>query len=401
MANKTIYPYGVGGETPSGIDIVDYTTGGNDKAASAESVKELAQYVFMGSGSFADAYDKAKTTLAYFPWLLEDTDKDGNVIKKMIWHVGNKQFIDAIGAKIDGVKNGVTVTTDTAGYMRIWDTVQYKLVSSKIYDYELHVGENNFSFDEIGGNSHVYVEFVNSSKTGLMSGAEMSVDFGGMTLTTFYSSDSDGISSGEFTRYPNLFHGFGKLKSVKRLNLVPTAPANQTPYLQSWFTGDLKLEYLQISGTITSGSISNWIQNTRELAVLDLSQLNMPITACRTGFSFLMSQKLEYLDIRGVDFSAGTSVSNFIKMSEGNTLKTIVVGNIDTSNISSSTDFLANVSGATLVCTQATPPAWGFDFINGHFTSIKVPATALTDYQEASGWSTYANIMSTYEEGEY
>lgn len=400
MAKNVIYPYGVGGETPSGIEIVDYATGGHDKAASAESVKELAQYVFMGSGTFADAYDHAKTTLSYFPWLLEDTDKDGNAIKKMIWHVGNRQFVDAIGAKIDGTKNGVTVTTDTAGYMRIWDSVQEKLANSVIHDYELQVGENNFSFDEIGGNSHVYVEFVNSGKTGLMSGAEMSVDFGGMTLTTYWSASGE-YSAGEFRRLPNLFHGFNKLKSVRRLNLVPTAPQNQTPSLQAWFYGNSALEHLQISGTITSGSISSWIQNTRELVALDLSQLNMPITACRTGFNFLMSQKLEYLDIRGVDFSAGTSVSNFIKMSAGNNLKTIVVGNIDTSNISSSTDFLANVSGATLVCTQATPPAWGFDFINGHFTSIKVPATALTNYQEASGWSTYANIMSTYEEGEY
>lgn len=43
MANKTIYPYGIGGQTPSGIDIVnDLITGGHDKALSAEMGKELA-----------------------------------------------------------------------------------------------------------------------------------------------------------------------------------------------------------------------------------------------------------------------------------------------------------------------------------------------------------------------
>jgi len=43
MANKTIYPYGVGGQTPSGISIVnDLVTGGADKALSAEQGKTLA-----------------------------------------------------------------------------------------------------------------------------------------------------------------------------------------------------------------------------------------------------------------------------------------------------------------------------------------------------------------------
>lgn len=42
MANKTIYPYGVGGQTPSGIDIVnDLVTGGADKALAAQQGKEL------------------------------------------------------------------------------------------------------------------------------------------------------------------------------------------------------------------------------------------------------------------------------------------------------------------------------------------------------------------------
>ena len=46
MASKTIYPYGVGGQTPSGIDIVnDLTTGGADKALSAEMGKELKDLV--------------------------------------------------------------------------------------------------------------------------------------------------------------------------------------------------------------------------------------------------------------------------------------------------------------------------------------------------------------------
>ena len=410
MANKTIYPFGTDGQLPSSIGVInDLTTGGADKALSAEQGKILAQYAFLGSGTFADAYDKAKTTIAYFPWLLEDTDKDGNAIKKMIWHVGNREFIDAIGAKIDGVKNGVTVTTDTAGYMRIWDTVQYQLQSSKWYDYELSVGENNFSFDEIGGNRHMYVEFVNSAKDGMMSNANMTVDFGGMTLTTYYSSGGT-ATSGTFQRYPNLFHSFSNLKSVKRLNIEPTSSSDNIQLL-SWFYANSSLEYLQIGGTVTRGTISSWLQQSRSLVNLDLSQLSVPIASIRTGFNFSLSSKLEYIDIRGVNFSGGTSIASFLNFSQTNAVKTVVVGNIDTSSVTASSNFCNNIKNATLVCTQDTPPGWGVDIITGHFTSIKVPnknvdvdgtATAVIDlYKAANGWSTYADIMSTYEEGEY
>lgn len=46
MANNTIYPYGTGGQLPSGIAIVnDLITGGADKALSAEMGKVLAETV--------------------------------------------------------------------------------------------------------------------------------------------------------------------------------------------------------------------------------------------------------------------------------------------------------------------------------------------------------------------
>lgn len=46
MANRTVYPYGTGGEMPPGIPIVnDLTTGGADKALSAEMGKVLGALV--------------------------------------------------------------------------------------------------------------------------------------------------------------------------------------------------------------------------------------------------------------------------------------------------------------------------------------------------------------------
>jgi len=46
MANTTIYPYGTDGQLPSSIGVInDLTTGGADKALSAEMGKKLRQNV--------------------------------------------------------------------------------------------------------------------------------------------------------------------------------------------------------------------------------------------------------------------------------------------------------------------------------------------------------------------
>ena len=48
MANKTVYPFGTGGQLPSSIGIInDLTTGGADKALSAEMGKELNKKLFV------------------------------------------------------------------------------------------------------------------------------------------------------------------------------------------------------------------------------------------------------------------------------------------------------------------------------------------------------------------
>lgn len=46
MANRTVYPYGTGGQLPAGIAVInDLTTGGVDKALSAEMGKQLAAMI--------------------------------------------------------------------------------------------------------------------------------------------------------------------------------------------------------------------------------------------------------------------------------------------------------------------------------------------------------------------
>lgn len=52
-----------------------------------------------GEGSLSDAISYANTNNVKFQWLLIDT-VDDNSITKVIWHIGNGVFIDALGATI-------------------------------------------------------------------------------------------------------------------------------------------------------------------------------------------------------------------------------------------------------------------------------------------------------------
>ena len=84
------------------LEVVNnYTEGGAAKALSAEAGKDLATKCLPGYGSFADADEKAFANNVVFPWMLNDTDRDGNKITKMVWHIGNREFVDAIGAKVN------------------------------------------------------------------------------------------------------------------------------------------------------------------------------------------------------------------------------------------------------------------------------------------------------------
>jgi len=63
MARNTLYPYGTGGEVPAGIPIInDITTGGADKALSAEMGKYLGELI---------------DELPRFPLEFGDVDEDG------------------------------------------------------------------------------------------------------------------------------------------------------------------------------------------------------------------------------------------------------------------------------------------------------------------------------------
>ena len=405
MANKTIYPYGVGGETPSGIDIVDYTTGGQDKAASAESVKELAQYVFIGSGTFGDAYDKAKTTLAYFPWLLEDADKDGNAVKKMIWHVGNKKFIDAIGAEIIGKKNGITINVSAPCRM---------ILNGKTFS--LPTGETNISFEEVGASYAPEPSFRMPESDESAKSLVESIDFGGFDIiginANYYPVDSI------MTNFPNITR-------IERLSISVNNPNSWQNSPIYWIhSNDYKLEYLSIVGTKSVTRLVGCFDELPKLIEVDFSNMFFTIGSGSDGIASVFSEDpvLAVADISGW---TTTNVKNFNQVFMNcRALKKLTIGNFSNASMTSKTNAFTNVFDCVLICTTSTPPVlkncafsndvaqdeWAstYDWLSTsagvcHFSAIYVPADAVDTYKTNTyiengtvgntGWSKYANII--------
>ena len=400
MANKTIYPYGSGGQLPSNIGIVnDLTTGGADKALSAEQGKILAQYAFLGSGTFADAYDKAKTTIAYFPWLLEDTDKDGNAVKKMIWHVGNKKFIDAIGAEISGQKNGLTVTVTKDCDMVVNGTT-----------YALSKGDNNFSMEDLSisenGSINNEILFYDTGTTTSTKSSVTAIDFGNIPFKV--------TSTGA-----NTMGGFTNLTKIERLVL-----SNST-WFYSVFGGN-KVKEIKATGTIIS-DIYGLFNDCTLLEKADFSGLafRQNGTAGQLATLLYKCPLLKEVDVRLLDLSKTKTPYRILGESP---IKKLTIGeNFTNTGFTNKGELLSGVTGATLIIVSSTPPklkncsftdevandehSTTYDWLsytsNGEeirrFDAIYVPDDAVDAYKTDvyvengtvgnTGWSYYADII--------
>lgn len=366
MANETIYPYGQGGQTPSGIGL--------------------------NAGTFADAYDLAKENNYIFPWLLIDEGDDGTLIKKMIWHVGNGVFIDAIGSEITGIKNGITIKADAPGVLKYTASG----LTTTAGELPFIDGEVNYTFNEVAS----ILKTANNNTSSTFNGKTINV-----TDITY-----DGTTPSQLEidfGWATVQWSGGQLQPtvIKRMNITSA---------YQLFDGSTRLVEAQISGTI-AGHATRFLRSTKNLVKLDLSGLKNTTTFY--GMSDFIcfnsgtasNYVLKKVDIRNIS-TAGVANISVLVYAVG--LKTLIIGNFNTASATNYTSF-NGVTGATLVCTRDTPPTMHstWDFITGHFTSIKVPnktvevngeeVTVLSLYQSAAGWSTHAGIMSTYEEGEY
>lgn len=369
MANTTIYPFGVGGQTPSGIGL--------------------------NAGTFADAYDLAKANNYIFPWMLIDEDEEGESIKKMIWHAGNGEFIDAIGAEVDGKKNGViTVVTNAPCDMSI---------NSKTFS--LSTGKNVISFADINATNNASSEpnFYEPGTTTSKKGYIESIDFAGFKLTGQYNF---------FTSYPNI-------TNIDRL----------TVGFNGWSNGAFntmpKLKRVKMSGTFNAHNLDKFFSGCQALVKADLSGFLATITynsstqAASNGILewFYNCSSLKELDIRGVN-TAGARTFNSA-FSGCSSLEKLIIGNFSNARMEITSSMFNGVSGCTLICTTDTPPVLKnctfnngnpvdvhgatYDWVSGHFSEIYVPDSALETYKTNTyieggtvgntGWSYYSDII--------
>lgn len=396
--------------------VEDYTEGGVGKAASAEAVKNMAIKSIPGAGSFADAYEKARANNVVFPWFLRDVDENGNPIEKIIWHNGYRKFVDAIGAEVEGQRNGLTIKVNADCDLLLGSTT-----------YPLTKGVNNFSFDDLqyDGSSTINGFDVRESGTTTSHGNYVEeLDFGGLKLR---------INT-------NFCHNYDSLKKIKRLCVELYIIAAQN------FDNCDELVEVQIKGVMASGttgvSSTPMLNRCPKLERVDLKEFAVVISPQGprvASFHGIASNcpRLKYADIRGFDTENAVNFGNvFVNDSS---LKTLVIGNLSNANITTKESTCFNgVTGCVLICTTAVPPVlkncsfvdnvaqdeydpaldW-LAYVDGgvtkcHFSEIYVPSDAVTTYKTNTyveggtvgntGWSKYADIIhdiADYEGTDY
>lgn len=379
MANTTIYPYGQGGQTPSGIGL--------------------------NAGTFADAYDLAKANNYIFPWMLIDEDEEGNPIKKMIWHTGNGEFIDALGAEISGQRNGLTVTVTKACDMVVNGTT-----------YALSEGDNNFSRGDLSisptGSIVDEILFYNTGTSTSTKSSVTAIDFGNIPLRIT-------------TTGKNSMKDFTNLTKIDRLML------SSSNWFYSVFT-NCKVSEVKVSGTITSQDILGIFDGCTLLEKADFSELTLRQNNGSNQQATLLYNcpLLKEVDVRLLDLSK-TKTPNRILASAS--IKKLTIGeNFTNTGFTGKGELLSGVTGATLIIVSSTPPklkncsftnsvandehATTYDWLsytsNGNvirrFDAIYVPDDAVDTYKTDvyvengtvgnTGWSYYADIIKPMSE---
>lgn len=120
MANKTVYPFGTGGQLPSGIGVInDLTTGGADKALSAEMGKEIGTEIY-GAKKFQISGTTKIYNLNTDIWLTPKFDTISGHIYKV--------YLKSDALLLDTASASVYISISTIGYHNIEATAQ------QIYD---------------------------------------------------------------------------------------------------------------------------------------------------------------------------------------------------------------------------------------------------------------------------
>lgn len=397
------------------------------KVLSAEMGKELAQQSIIESGTFAKAYLKAIDTNVPFPWVLKDIDGNGNSVTKVIWHTGDRKFIDATGAEVDWYKYGITVITDAPAAFRV------KYSNNDVADAVMpNAGFHYIPFSALATNVHTPADGVSSCYFSTVTEQENN------GIITYVPTSSYNIVDMSLRSRDIKYVNFGGLKTNRmsfntyQTSLPPNATQNKYEIIENLelnagrgathtlFQNAVNLRevnnlYGNIYWTEESQGTSTFntsVGQLTRLKKLDLKNLNMPLV----NIGSYMVPNIEYLDIRGMNPSnIGSNTSYTLSKSflSGLThLKTLIIGNFDTSKIvgDGGNSFISGDLDptCTLVCVNPTPPpmdtnheGYIIDNILSKVASILVPPGCATIYKNTDVWSNYASIISEYNRGDY
>ena len=346
----------------------------------------------IGIGTFQEAYDAYKglaESETLFTWILDDVDDDNRPVKKVIYHVGNGAFIDAIGASIVGDLEGLTIVTKGSAKVKIGS-------SSDNNEITLQDGINNFTVNGrhlVGGNASdsinyldedgniSYMEFTGSP------GNIIDVDFGGIGYRV---NNPRGGATGCFRS------SLSSLRSVRRMKAVGS--------LNQCFSGNTSVQYIQIySDEIidqreNANQGSEVFRGTTNLRYLDIK--NLQIIPEKLNNYFYGCGATTY-DIRGFELPSADYNPQLSATFSYSSVCSIIIGedfNVN-NGVSGPTEFTPG--GLEIICVSETPPVCTKRWMPDKCT-IKVPPGCTEAYRTA--WSSILTSemeIVEYRENEY
>lgn len=355
---------------------------------------------FVGYGTFQDAYNatlESNMSEIMFSWMLDDVDDKGRRVRKIIYHVGNGEFIDAIGSRIFGELEGVTIVTKGAASIKIGNTT-IPLIS----------GVNNFTVSSNslvrGSDTYNCLTDGNIADISFVSGKDniLDVDFGDIPV-----------------KGSNIFYGgdFTNLRAVRRMNVYGN--------INKCFYDNTNVQYIQMysESELALSSTEKVFYNTLNLKVLDISGLQATF---KNLTSFFRNCGALIYDVRGFNLKAmhgqsGTTVIDVQNAFSDSAVNTIIFdenfviqkgdyGSVkkNASGTNTTTHITISTPGRlTLVCLSETPPVpvdtskiW--EWIPSNCT-LRVPSGCTQTYLDT--WTFLQNMpyvdIQEFENGEY
>ena len=337
-------------------------------------------------GTFQQAFNKAveilddsEQTNKLFPWILYDTDDDGDTVRKVIYHIGNRQFIDALGCDIEGNLSGLSITVTEACTIKVNNN-----------DVALVKGRNNIS------------TFADEDKVNFNGNADkvISIDFGGHTVNT-----------GTGNERTVFFRDCVNMRSIRGVKIFGTL-CNQM-----FGHGTIQNESLTqlVSAEIAAGTgLSNCLETDcqqmfpycRSLRHLDLSKAFLRPTSAKYMFK---NCGVTVYDLRTFDMR---SANNSLEMFNGAAINTLIVGDNFIMSTNNSGWWTNTEKDLTLVIIHngtvqeqlvdsSNKVPWMYSGSgNFKFGTIKVPYGMVSTYQQM--WHLPTNVTYIeYEEGDY